>query len=92
MASVGYVWVGDPDQGRGLLAALRNGASPLAERVQELSYLELQRMDDAAHRHGVCRYWKGHFLRELDDAAVDTFLARGDGGGGDPASLPYAGL
>src|SRR5215211_633381 len=89
MASVRYVWVGDPDQGRGLLAALRNGASPLAERVQELSYLELQHMDDAAHRHGVRRYWKGHFLRELDDAAVDTFLARGDGdGGGDPALLP----
>jgi hypothetical protein len=91
MASVGYVWVGDPDQGRGLLAALRNGASPLAERVQELSYLELQQMDDAAHRHGVRRYWKGHFLRQLDDAAIDTFLARGDGGG-DPALLPYAGL
>jgi FAD/FMN-containing dehydrogenase len=93
MASVGYVWVGDPDQGRGLLAALRNGASPLAERVQELSYLELQQMDDAAHRHGVRRYWKGHFLRQLDDAAIDAFLARGDGdGGGDPALLPYAGL
>jgi hypothetical protein len=91
MASVGYVWVGDPDQGRGLLAALRNGASPLVERVQELSYLELQQMDDTGHRHGVRRYWKGHFLRELDDAAVDTFLARGDGGG-DPALLPFAGL
>ena len=39
------------------------------------------------------RCWKGHFLRELDDAAVDTFLARGDGdGGGDPALLPFAGL
>jgi FAD/FMN-containing dehydrogenase len=93
LASVGYVWVGDPDQGRGLLPALRQGAPPLAERVQELSYLELQRIDDAAHRHGVRRYWKGHFLRELDDAAIDAFLARGDtDGGGDPALLPYAGL
>jgi FAD/FMN-containing dehydrogenase len=93
MASVGYVWVGDPDQGRRLLPALRQGAAPLAERVQELSYLELQRIDDAAHRHGVRRYWKGHFLRELSDAAIDAFLARGDAdGGGDPALLPYAGL
>jgi FAD/FMN-containing dehydrogenase len=93
MASVGYVWVGDVDQGRGLLPALRNEAPPLAERVQELSYLDLQRMEDDAHRHGVRRYWKGHFLRELDDAAIDAFLARGDGdGGGDPALLPYAGL
>jgi FAD/FMN-containing dehydrogenase len=93
LASVGYVWVGDPDQGRRLLPALRAGASPIAERVQELSYLELQRIDDAAHRHGVRRYWKGHYLRELDDAAIDAFLTRGDtDGGGDPALLPYAGL
>jgi FAD/FMN-containing dehydrogenase len=91
LASVGYVWVGDPDQGRGLLPALRNGAPALAERVQELSYLELQRIDDAAHRHGVRRYWKGHYLRGLGDAAIDAFLTRGDGGG-DPALLPYAGL
>jgi hypothetical protein len=43
MASVGYVWVGDPDRARGMLASLRDAAPPLAERVQELSYLELQR-------------------------------------------------
>jgi FAD/FMN-containing dehydrogenase len=93
MASVGYVWVGDPDQGRGLLQALRRGAPPLAERIQELSYLELQRIDDAAHRHGVRRYWKGYFLRELGDDAIDAFLARGDTDGrGDPALLPYASL
>jgi FAD/FMN-containing dehydrogenase len=50
-------------------------------------------MEDAAHRHGVRRYWKGHFLRELGDAAIDAFLARGDGdGAGDPARVPYAGL
>jgi FAD/FMN-containing dehydrogenase len=93
MATVGYVGVGDPDQGRGLLPALRQGAPPLAERVQELSYLELQRIEDVAHRHGVRRYWKGHYLRELDDAAIDAILARGGtDGGGDPALLPYAGL
>jgi FAD/FMN-containing dehydrogenase len=91
LASVGYVWVGDPDRGRRLLSALGAGAPPMAERVQELSYLELQRIDDAAHRHGVRRYWKGHYLRDLDDATIDAFLTRGDGGG-DPALLPYAGL
>jgi Berberine and berberine like len=94
MASVGYVWVGDPDQGRALLPALRDGTPAKAERVQELSYLELQTMDDERHRHGsLRRYWKGHFLRELNDGAIEAFLARGDGDGGDdPALLPYAGL
>jgi FAD/FMN-containing dehydrogenase len=93
LAAVGYVWIGDPDQGRRLLPALRAGAAPLAERIQELSYLELQRIDDAAHRHGVRRYWKGHYLRELPDDAIDAFLARGDSdGGGDPGLLANAGL
>jgi FAD/FMN-containing dehydrogenase len=92
LASVGYVWVGDPDEGRALLPALRDRAPALAERVQELSYLELQTMEDERQRPGLLRrYWKGHYLRDLDDAAIDAFLGRGDGGG-DRAPLPYAGL
>jgi FAD/FMN-containing dehydrogenase len=91
LASVGYVWVGDPNQGRELLPALRDGAPPpAAERVQELSYLELQTMDDERHRPGLLRrYWKGHYLRELDDAAIQAFLSRGDG---DPELLPSGSL
>jgi hypothetical protein len=48
-------------------------------------------MDDERHRHGLLRrYWKGHYLRELGDDAIDAFLARG--GDGDGALLPYGGL
>jgi FAD/FMN-containing dehydrogenase len=94
LASVGYVWVGNPDHGRRLLPALRDGTPPLAERVQQLSYLELQTMDDERQRPGLLRrYWKGHFLRELDAGAIEAFLSRGDGdGGGDPALLPAGSL
>ena len=94
LANVGYVWVGDPGQGRKLLAALRDGTPPaVAERVQELSYLELQTIDDQAQRPGLLRrYWKGHYLRDLDDAAIAAFLSRGDGGDGDPALLPSGSL
>jgi FAD/FMN-containing dehydrogenase len=93
MASVGYVWVGDPDQGQRLLPALRAGATPTAERVQELSYLELQTMDDQVHRHGLLRrYWKGHYLRELPDDGIEAFLSRGDDGSGDPVLLPSGSL
>ena len=93
-ASVGYVWVGDPDQGRKLLAALRDGTPPpVAERVQRLSYLELQTMDDQTHRPGrLRRYWKGHYLRDLDDAAIAAFLSRGADGDGDPGLLPSGSL
>jgi FAD/FMN-containing dehydrogenase len=93
LASVGYVWVGDPDQGRGLLPALRGGVPPLAEKVQELTYLELQRIDDDLQRHRLRRYWKGHYLRELGDDAIEAFLARGGGdGASDPTVWPYGGL
>jgi FAD/FMN-containing dehydrogenase len=92
LASVGYVWVGDPDQGRGLLPALRDEAPAKGERVQELSYLELQRMDDDHHRHGLLRrYWKGHYLREFGGEAIDAFLSRG-GGDGDASLLPSGSL
>jgi FAD/FMN-containing dehydrogenase len=93
LASVGYVWVGDPDQGRQLLAALRDGTPPpTAERVQELSYLELQRIDDDAQGHHRRRYWKGHYLRELGDAAIQAFLSRGADGEDDPGLLPAGSL
>jgi FAD/FMN-containing dehydrogenase len=83
LANVGYVWAGEPELERELLPALRALGRPVAERVEELSYLELQQMDDAHHGHGVRRYWKGHYFRSLPDEAIDAFLLRGtrDGSG-----------
>jgi FAD/FMN-containing dehydrogenase len=95
LINVGYVWVGDPEEGRALLPALRDGAVPLAERVEEMTYLEVQTMDDHKHEHGWRRYWKGHYLREFGDGAIDAFVSRGVGRGDgdpDPASLPSATL
>jgi FAD/FMN-containing dehydrogenase len=91
LASVGYVWVGDPDQGRGLLPALRS-RTPAAERIQVLTYLELQRIDDDQEGHHLRRYWKGHYLRQLSDDAIAAFLGRGQSDGGDPGLLPAGSL
>jgi FAD/FMN-containing dehydrogenase len=77
LVGLGYVWVGDPDAGRDLLAAVRAAVPPRAERAQELSYLELQTMDDNVEGHRWRRYWKGHYLRALDDAAIDAYISRG---------------
>jgi FAD/FMN-containing dehydrogenase len=56
----------------------------------------------AAHRRPpaaawAARYWKGHFLRELADQAIEAFVSRGAGQGdgrvdGDPAGLPSGSL
>lgn len=81
LASVGLVWMGDPEQGAELVARLRGLARPVAEQVSELSYVDLQRMDDTVEGHTFRRYWKGHYFRELPDEAIEAFLLRGTSGG-----------
>jgi FAD/FMN-containing dehydrogenase len=91
VVSIGYVWVGQPEEGRALLPDLRGTAPPLAERIDELTYLELQSIDDERQRHRLRRYWKGHYLREFGDGAIEAFLSCG-GDGGDPALRPTGSL
>jgi FAD/FMN-containing dehydrogenase len=79
--AVGYVWVGDMQAGRDWLPSLRALGKPAAESVTESTYVALQTAADSSMAHGLRRYWKGHYLRELSDAAVDAFLARGRGDG-----------
>jgi FAD/FMN-containing dehydrogenase len=89
--TVGFVWVGDPERGRALLPDMRALGRPAAERVSELSYLQLQSRDDSAGRHALRRYSKGHYLRQFPDEAIEAFLARPMAGGrGD--QLPRVGL
>ena len=91
VASVGFVWAGEPELERKLLPALRALGRPVGERIEELSYLELQRMDDTLEGHALRRYWKGNYFRSLPDEAIDAFLLRGtpDGHG---EHLPAASL
>ena len=91
LATVGFVWVGDPEQGRRLVPAMRALGRPAAERVIEPSYVELQRMDDTTGRHTLRRYSKGHYLRYFPDDAIEAFLLRGDTSG-HAGNLPDAGL
>ncbi|GAA3125011.1 FAD/FMN-containing dehydrogenase [Kribbella aluminosa] len=76
IASIGYVWVGDVDEGRRLLPSYRAIGRPVGQRVREVSYLDLQTQSDDDERHALRRYCKGHYLRSLPDAAIDAFLSR----------------
>jgi FAD/FMN-containing dehydrogenase len=80
LVNIGFVWVGDPEEGRKLIPALREVATPVAELIAESSYLELQASADESMKPGMRRYWKGHLLREVPDAAIETFLGRGGPG------------
>ncbi|TMD97236.1 MAG: FAD-binding oxidoreductase [Chloroflexi bacterium] len=77
VVSVGYVWVGDVDEGRRYLSTFRELGTPATERVMEMTYVELQGMSDDPNGHGRRRYSKGHYLTELSDAAIDVFVGRG---------------
>ncbi len=74
--TLGYVWVGDPQAGRTMLPALRSVGVPGGEVVRELSYIELQTRDDDIEGHAYRRYWKGHYLPELPDAAIEALVDR----------------
>jgi FAD/FMN-containing dehydrogenase len=77
-ASLGFVWVGDTDEGRQLVPQVASLGASVAEQVQELPYLQLQTLEDEWHAPGARRrYYKGHYLPELSDDAIDAFLSRG---------------
>ncbi|GAB2803284.1 FAD-binding oxidoreductase [Actinoallomurus bryophytorum] len=90
LVRAGFVWVGDPGQGRLLLPEMRALGRPVSERVAEPSYLELQRVDDSVQGHTSRRYWKGHYLGGFPDAAIEAFLRRGVAAG--DAGLPSVSL
>ncbi len=73
--TLGFVWVGDPDDGRAHARVLESLGTPLDRRVVELSYVDLQRREDSSKAHALRRYWKGHYVRELPDATIEAFLA-----------------
>jgi len=76
VAMLGFIWVGDPEEGRRLLPSMGALGTPIAERVGEMSYVELQTKDDSVEGYTYRRYWKGHLLPELSDAAIDALVGR----------------
>lgn len=76
LLTVGFVWVGDPAHAEPLQRAFESlGTSE--RRIRELSYVDLQRMDDSVEGHHFRRYSKGHYLRAFPDEAIEVFLERG---------------
>ena len=64
----------DLAEGERLLQPLRAFGPPIADLVQPMPYVAMQGMIDAAAPFGLRSYWKGTFLRELPDTAIDTFV------------------
>lgn len=77
LVNAGYVWVGHPTEGRALLSTFREVATPVADVIEESTYVQLQAQGDESQRHDLRRYWKDHYIRELTDEAIEAILGRG---------------
>lgn len=75
VATLGFVWVGDPEAGREHAEVLSGIGQPMTTRVAELSYVDLQTRDDTVRGDAFRTYFKGHYLRDLPEAAIAAFLA-----------------
>jgi FAD/FMN-containing dehydrogenase len=77
IVAVSFAYFGDPEEGTRLARPLREAARPLAELIGPKAYLELQAESDEGNRPGDRYYWKGDFIWDLPDAAIEVLLARG---------------
>src|SRR3954451_3916753 len=75
VATLGFVWVGDPDAGREHARSLEVLGAPVERRVVEQSYVDLQRRDDSPQGHALRRYMTGRYLPGLPDAAIEALIA-----------------
>jgi FAD/FMN-containing dehydrogenase len=68
------LYVGDPDQGADVVQPLR-GLGPVVDHIDQMPYTAFQAALDPLAPWGVRSYWRGEYMRELSDAAIDTFIA-----------------
>ena len=89
--TVGFVWVGRPDDAAPLVATLDGLGVPQARRVTPMTYLDLQRRFDVGAGYGYRRYAKSHYFRELPDAALEAFLRHAEAEVGAADLIAYGG-
>lgn len=66
---LGLCWAGDPTEAATILRPLRAGMPVLRDDVRPMTYPEIQAMNGRLP-FGLRHYWKGHFLRALDEAVI----------------------
>jgi FAD/FMN-containing dehydrogenase len=70
-------WSGPLDQGEAAMKPFRDLAPVVAEMVGPMPYPALNAAFDPLFPKGIRSYWKGNFVTELTDAAIDQHLAFG---------------
>lgn len=68
-------WIGEVEEGKRLLAPLREFASPNIDTISEMRYDQVQQMLDYTGVWGSRNYWKSGFIPELTVEAMRAIIA-----------------
>jgi FAD/FMN-containing dehydrogenase len=69
-------WSGDPEEGRPVLARIREELQPAASDLSVVPFLFMQTIIDDLFGHGLRTYIKAGFADDLSDGLIDALLER----------------
>ncbi len=69
-------WSGDPEEGRKVLAKVREELRPAASDLSVVPFLFMQTITDDLFAHGLRTYIKAGFADDLPDELIDTLIGR----------------
>jgi FAD/FMN-containing dehydrogenase len=72
------LWAGEPDRAEQGVAQLDVLGEPLADLVDEMPYVALQKIMDEGNPYGLRDYFKGGFISDLEDDAIDAIVRFGN--------------
>jgi FAD/FMN-containing dehydrogenase len=75
--AVFVIWAGEHADAQRGVAPLDALGEPLADLAAPSTYVDLQAMSDPAYPYGMRDYFKGGFIDELTDEAIDTLVQLG---------------
>jgi FAD/FMN-containing dehydrogenase len=67
------MYVGDPDEGAAAFQPLKD-MDPAMDLIGPMPYTAFQALLDPGNQPGFRNYWRGEYLTELSDDAIDTFV------------------
>ena len=76
---IAVCYCGDATRGEQLLAPIRKLGTPLADLIQERTYVEMQSMFDDLFTPGRMYYWKSSLIRKIDEGFIETALEHAKG-------------
>lgn len=75
VVGIAVCYCGTLEEGERVLKPLKSFGPPLADLIQPMPYLDVQRLLAGAFPIGPRYYWKTSLLRDLTDAAIETIEA-----------------